>query len=81
MYNVLIQECDIDVLIQECDIDELSSECRAIWQSLADKLSTCGASVSDTSLPHFKYGVPCYNILCSSEVASNMAKYSGTVFG
>ena len=33
------------------------------------------------SLPHFQYSVPCYDILCAAEVASNMAKYTGSLFG
>ena len=61
---------------------ELDPECRSLWQSVADALASEGsAAVTDVSVPHFKYGVPCYNIINCAEATSNMAKYSGLIFG
>ena len=67
--------------IQECEVDFLSPAVRSSWLSVADKLARAGATVSDVSLPHFLYGVPCYAVLCAAEVSSNFAKYSGLQFG
>lgn len=60
---------------------ELDSQYRSEWLSVADKLANQGLQVTDVSLPHFKYGVPCYNVVNCAEVVSNMAKYTGLIFG
>ncbi len=49
--------------------------------SIADRLAKEGSTITDVSLPHFKHGVASYNILMCAEVTSNMAKYSGLLFG
>lgn len=60
---------------------ELSSESRAVWRSMADSMASLGFKVQDVSLPHFSHSVSCYCVLCNAEVASNMAKYSGALYG
>ncbi len=40
-----------------------------------------GATLVDISLPHTKYGVATYYILCPCEVSSNMARYDGLRYG
>lgn len=40
-----------------------------------------GATLVDISLPHTKYALATYYILCPSEVSSNMARYDGIRFG
>ena len=40
-----------------------------------------GAAVKEVELPHICYGVPAYYAICAAEAASNMAKYSGLVYG
>lgn len=40
-----------------------------------------GAKVVELNLPHTKYGLAVYYILCPSEVSANMAKYDGVRFG
>ena len=40
-----------------------------------------GAAVKEVELPHIRYGVPAYYAICAAEAASNMAKYSGLVYG
>ena len=59
----------------------LSPAVQSHWLSAADQLVEAGAIVSDVSLPHFLYGVPCYTVLCAAEVSSNFAKYSGLQYG
>lgn len=40
-----------------------------------------GANVVDISLPHTKYAVATYYVICPSEVSSNMARYDGIRYG
>jgi aspartyl-tRNA(Asn)/glutamyl-tRNA(Gln) amidotransferase subunit A len=40
-----------------------------------------GAKIVEISLPHTKYALAVYYILCPSEVSSNMARYDGIRFG
>lgn len=68
-------------IASECVVDGLSDDCKSLWLMLADKLSNAGSSVIDISLPHFQHGVPCYTVLCATEVSSNLARYSGINFG
>lgn len=44
-------------------------------------LEKIGAVVSEISLPHTKYAVATYYVLCPCEVSSNMARYDGIRFG
>lgn len=88
MYNYIsnsiflfhFQNIALFFLPKDIDVPELNSSYKSLWLSIADRLSGICSTV-DVSLPHFKYGVPCYNIINSAEAASNMAKYSGLVFG
>ncbi len=53
-------------------------------QSIRDAASTLkslGATLIDISLPHTKYAVATYYVLCPCEVSSNMARYDGIRFG
>ncbi|MDP7477367.1 MAG: Asp-tRNA(Asn)/Glu-tRNA(Gln) amidotransferase subunit GatA [Candidatus Peribacteraceae bacterium] len=45
------------------------------------QLENLGAVVSEISLPHTKYAVPCYYVLVPCEVSSNMARYDGIRYG
>ena len=45
------------------------------------QLEDLGAIVSEISLPHTKYAVPCYYVYVPCEVSSNMARYDGIRYG
>ena len=45
------------------------------------KLEELGAKAIEVSLPHTKYGVATYALICHSEVSSNLARYDGIRFG
>ncbi|KAG8522117.1 Glutamyl-tRNA(Gln) amidotransferase subunit A, mitochondrial, partial [Galemys pyrenaicus] len=60
---------------------ELSSEVRSLWSKAADLFESQGARVIEVSLPHTSYSIVCYHVLCTSEVASNMARFDGLEYG
>ncbi|XP_077395510.1 glutamyl-tRNA(Gln) amidotransferase subunit A, mitochondrial [Festucalex cinctus] len=59
----------------------LSEETAAEWSRLADMFEKGGARVEQVSLPHSRYAVACYHVLCCAEVASNMARFDGLQYG
>ena len=40
-----------------------------------------GATVSDTALPHAKYGIPVYYLVATAEASANLARYDGVRYG
>lgn len=62
-------------------VPELSSEIRSLWSQAADLFESEGAKVIEVSLPHTSYSIVCYHVLCTSEVASNMARFDGLQYG
>ncbi|KAM9241375.1 glutamyl-tRNA(Gln) amidotransferase subunit A, mitochondrial isoform 3-T3 [Leptosomus discolor] len=59
----------------------LSSEILALWSKAADLFKNAGAKVIEVSLPHTRYSIVCYHVLCAAEVASNMARFDGLEYG
>ncbi|MEE6475955.1 hypothetical protein FKM82_010914 [Ascaphus truei] len=59
----------------------LSTETLSLWSKAADLLEDAGAKVIEVSLPHTAYSIVCYHVLCTSEVASNMARFDGLEYG
>ncbi|XP_013207842.1 glutamyl-tRNA(Gln) amidotransferase subunit A, mitochondrial isoform X2 [Microtus ochrogaster] len=62
-------------------VPELSSEIRSLWSQASDLFKSEGAKVIEVSLPHTCYSIVCYHVLCTSEVASNMARFDGLQYG
>ncbi|XP_032194803.1 glutamyl-tRNA(Gln) amidotransferase subunit A, mitochondrial isoform X2 [Mustela lutreola] len=60
---------------------ELSGEVRSFWSKAANLFESEGAKVIEVSLPHTSYSIVCYHVLCTSEVASNMARFDGLEYG
>ncbi|XP_075883720.1 glutamyl-tRNA(Gln) amidotransferase subunit A, mitochondrial [Nelusetta ayraudi] len=59
----------------------LSQETAAQWRRVADLFEQAGARVEQVSLPHTQYSIVCYHVLCSADVASNMARFDGLQYG
>ncbi|HLJ49073.1 MAG TPA: Asp-tRNA(Asn)/Glu-tRNA(Gln) amidotransferase subunit GatA [Bryobacteraceae bacterium] len=55
----------------------LSSETGDIILRSVDILKKLGCEVRDISLPHTKYAIACYYIVCTAEASSNLARYDG----
>ncbi|NWI98632.1 GATA amidotransferase, partial [Crypturellus undulatus] len=66
---------------KEYHVPELSSEIQTLWSKAADLFKDAGAKVIEVSLPHTPYSIVCYHVLCTAEVASNMARFDGLEYG
>jgi aspartyl-tRNA(Asn)/glutamyl-tRNA(Gln) amidotransferase subunit A len=68
-------------LPKEYFIDGMHAETEKAVRDAANVLESLGATVKEMSLPHTKYALATYYVLCPSEVSSNMARYDGVRFG
>lgn len=68
-------------MCQEYYAPGLSEDIATEWRRVADMFEREGARVVQVSLPHTQYSIVCYHILCSVEVASNMARFDGLEYG
>jgi aspartyl-tRNA(Asn)/glutamyl-tRNA(Gln) amidotransferase subunit A len=66
---------------KEYFIDGMNSEVEHSARESAKVLESLGATLVDISLPHTKYALATYYVLCPCEVSSNMARYDGLRFG
>jgi len=68
-------------LPKEYFIEGIRPDCEKAIRDAAALYKSMGAELIDISLPHTKYAVATYYILCPSEVSSNMARYDGLRYG
>ncbi len=68
-------------LPKEYFIDGMNPEVEAAVRSAAKDYEKLGAKIIDISLPHTKYALATYYVLCPCEVSSNMARYDGIRYG
>ncbi len=54
---------------------------RSVIEQAVKTLSSLGADIEETSLPHVEYAVPCYYIIAPAEASSNLARYDGVRYG
>lgn len=66
---------------KEYFVDGMNAEVEAATREAAKVLKGLGAELKDISLPHTKYALATYYVLCPCEVSSNMARYDGIRFG
>ena len=59
----------------------LSASVRAPIEAVMKTLRGAGAELRDVSLPHVKYAVATYYIICTAEASSNLARYDGVKYG
>jgi aspartyl-tRNA(Asn)/glutamyl-tRNA(Gln) amidotransferase subunit A len=56
-------------------------EVEALVRAAIDELGRAGAEIVPVSLPHTKYAIGTYYLICTAEAASNLARYDGVRFG
>jgi aspartyl-tRNA(Asn)/glutamyl-tRNA(Gln) amidotransferase subunit A len=66
---------------KEYRVDGMPAEIEDLWQKGRDWLKAAGAELVDISLPHTKYALPAYYIVCPAEASSNLARYDGVRYG
>ncbi len=59
----------------------IDREVREIIEQAIKKLEEQGAKVEEISLPHSKYALAAYYIICTSEASANLARFDGIRYG
>ncbi len=59
----------------------LDAEVRSAVEQAARTFEKFGAEVSEVSLPHSRYVIACYYIVCTAEASSNLARFDGVRYG
>jgi aspartyl-tRNA(Asn)/glutamyl-tRNA(Gln) amidotransferase subunit A len=54
---------------------------RSVLESAIQLLVDQGAEVREVSLPHTRYAIDTYYLLCTSEVSSNLSRFDGVRYG
>ena len=62
-------------------VEGLDDEVRNSIEEAKKKFEKLGVEFVDISLPHTKYGIAAYYIICPAEVSSNLGRYDGIRFG
>ena len=53
----------------------------AAFDEALSALRATGATLVDIELPHAKYAIPVYYLVCTAEASSNLARYDGVKYG
>ncbi|MCB9856053.1 MAG: Asp-tRNA(Asn)/Glu-tRNA(Gln) amidotransferase subunit GatA [Phycisphaerales bacterium] len=61
--------------------DGVHPETRKAVESAIETLKKLGAEVSEVRLPHTKYVIACYYLICTAEASSNLARFDGVRYG
>jgi aspartyl-tRNA(Asn)/glutamyl-tRNA(Gln) amidotransferase subunit A len=56
-------------------------ETLALAGAAVDELAAAGAKPVEISLPHTRYGIAAYYLICTAEASSNLSRYDGVRFG
>jgi aspartyl-tRNA(Asn)/glutamyl-tRNA(Gln) amidotransferase subunit A len=59
----------------------LDPEVEGTVRAALDELGRAGAEIVRVSLPHTKYAIATYYLICTAEASSNLARYDGVRFG
>jgi aspartyl-tRNA(Asn)/glutamyl-tRNA(Gln) amidotransferase subunit A len=59
----------------------MDPEVEAAVRAALDELARAGAKLVPVSLPHTKYAIATYYLICTAEASSNLARYDGVRFG
>ncbi len=61
--------------------DGVDEQVRGAYEAALETLRGAGAVLVDIDLPHAKYAVPVYYLVCTAEASSNLARYDGVKYG
>jgi aspartyl-tRNA(Asn)/glutamyl-tRNA(Gln) amidotransferase subunit A len=59
----------------------MDPEVEAAVRAAIDELGRAGAEIVEVSLPHTKYAIATYYLICTAEASSNLARYDGVRYG
>ena len=59
----------------------MDAEVEAAVRAALDELARAGAEIVKVSLPHTKYAIATYYLICTAEASSNLARYDGVRYG
>jgi len=59
----------------------VDGDVRRAFDAALDALRGAGATLVDVELPHAKYAIPVYYLVCTAEASSNLARYDGVKYG
>ncbi|UWI82951.1 Asp-tRNA(Asn)/Glu-tRNA(Gln) amidotransferase subunit GatA [Wolbachia endosymbiont of Howardula sp.] len=66
---------------KEYKMDGISKDIMYHWERVSYALQAQGAEIIEINLPHTKYAIPVYYLICSAEASSNLARYDGVRYG
>jgi len=61
--------------------DGVDNVVRRAFDGALDVLCDRGATLVDIELPHARYAIPVYYLICTAEASSNLARYDGVKYG
>jgi aspartyl-tRNA(Asn)/glutamyl-tRNA(Gln) amidotransferase subunit A len=59
----------------------VDDDVRRAFDRALEVLRDAGATLVDIDLPHAKYAIPVYYLVCTAEASSNLARYDGVKYG
>jgi aspartyl-tRNA(Asn)/glutamyl-tRNA(Gln) amidotransferase subunit A len=59
----------------------MDADVEAAVRAALDELARAGAKIVPISLPHTKYAIATYYLICTAEASSNLARYDGVKYG
>lgn len=68
-------------LIKDSFGEGLDSDVEQAVNQAIQQLKELGAEVREIYCPHFRYGIPVYYIIATSEASANLARYDGVKYG
>ncbi len=68
-------------VIKEYFEEGVDKEVSDLVKKAIKELKRLGAKISEVSLPHTMYALPCYYIIMPAEVSANLARYDGIRYG
>jgi len=84
-YTAGLDEADVRGLKigvpKEYFIDGMHPSVVSALDELRRRLQDGGAEITEISLPHTEYTIPCYYVIATAEASSNLARFDGARYG